>query len=66
MKIKDLLNDQDKMTQKNQFIYQALIKKHLKKYGLDRSKDDALKKDLKKHADKLVNDALKLGVKWLK
>lgn len=65
MKINDLLDQQDKMTGENQLVYQAIIKKHLKKYGLDRSKDKILNKELEKHADKLVKNALKLGSKWL-
>jgi len=65
MKIKDLLKEQDNITEKNQLAYQAIIKRHLKKNGLNREKDNELKEQLGKHAQKLVNEALNLGAKWL-
>ncbi len=66
MKIKDLLKEQDDITAKDQLLYQAIIKKHLKKYGLDRNKDKELKDELNKHAKQLVTRAIDLGVKWLR
>ncbi|MDZ7821555.1 MAG: hypothetical protein U5N26_06940 [Candidatus Marinimicrobia bacterium] len=65
MKIEDLISRQEKQTEQAQLSYQAILKKHLKRNGLDRNKDPDLKKDLEKHARKITNKALGLGIEWL-
>ncbi|MDZ7795536.1 MAG: hypothetical protein U5N56_00120 [Candidatus Marinimicrobia bacterium] len=49
MKIEDLISRQEKQTEQAQLSFQAALKKHLKKNGLDRSKDKGTRKRIWKN-----------------
>ena len=66
MDIFNLIDRQLQDTRQNQISFQASIKKRLKKHGFNREKlSRDLNKDIDRLSKKIVNNSLKLGLKWL-
>ena len=66
MEIDKLKDKQKTETRKNQIAYQAIIKNHLQKHGMNTEKlRKGLSADLPKVARDITDSALKLGMEWL-
>lgn len=67
MKIDELLTIQAEMTQAHQVEFQLLVKRAIKKYGINNPKiREVLKNELSRFAEKATRQGLNLGLDWLK
>jgi len=67
VKIDELLTIQAEMTQAHQVEFQLLVKRAIKKYGINNPKiREVLKNELSRFAEKATRQGLNLGLDWLK